>query len=314
MSEIGKGTNLITVIIATYNRGYCINVALDSLVAQTCQKFECIVVDDGSTDNTKEVVEHYIRDHKLDIRYVYKENGGVHTAKNYGIQLTRTEFFITLDSDDTYEKTAIQTLYETWDALNEIEKRKYSCGIVGLVKNSVNNEIIGGKFPANINSCRKKKYLKYLKAGERIHMLKTSVFQEIPFVEADGLKFIPEGTNAEENLYPYRQFAINKVLRVYKTDSIDSICHSNYTREKCFTAYFSHKYKINHYYPSKLETVTWQICSYIFIVRFGLNLGMGLKEILNDIERKINKCLVILLSPIGFVYYICAKKPDDAEI
>lgn len=96
----------VSVIIPTYNRAKFVTKAIDSVLAQTYKDYEIIVVDDGSTDNTKEALEPYMDK----ITYIYQENEGVSAARNKGIKVARDEWIAFLDSDDEWlpEKLAVQ--------------------------------------------------------------------------------------------------------------------------------------------------------------------------------------------------------------
>jgi glycosyltransferase involved in cell wall biosynthesis len=91
-------THQISAVIPTYNRATCITRAIDSVIAQTYRPIEIIVVDDGSTDETAQVLNAY-RDR---IRYVRQANGGVSSARNAGIRLARGDWIALLDSDDIW--------------------------------------------------------------------------------------------------------------------------------------------------------------------------------------------------------------------
>ena len=92
---------MITVFTPAYNRAHLIHRVYDSLKAQTYREFEWIIVDDGSSDNTEEVVKGYmVQDNFFDIRYFYQTNQGKHMATNRAVQEARGELFITIDSDD----------------------------------------------------------------------------------------------------------------------------------------------------------------------------------------------------------------------
>ena len=92
----------ITVIIPAYNCEKYIPEAIDSVLKQTYQDFELIIVDDGSTDNTREIVKEYIGKNPNKIRYFYQENKGVSSARNKGIEESKGEFCAFLDDDDYF--------------------------------------------------------------------------------------------------------------------------------------------------------------------------------------------------------------------
>ncbi len=96
---------LVSVVIPTYNRAILLKRAILSVVKQTWKEWELIVVDDGSTDNTKEVVSR-IRDPR--IRYIYQDNRGVSAARNKGIMLSQGKLIALLDSDDVWKPTKLE--------------------------------------------------------------------------------------------------------------------------------------------------------------------------------------------------------------
>lgn len=100
---------LVSVIVPTYNRAYCLTKSIDSALAQTYQNIEVIIIDDGSSDNTRELIENTYAGEPR-VRYVYQQNGGVAVARNHGIRLSRGEFMALLDSDDIWKpwKTEVQ--------------------------------------------------------------------------------------------------------------------------------------------------------------------------------------------------------------
>jgi len=98
-SSIGK----VSVIIATYNRAKLLPFAIESVLNQTYTNYELIIVDDGSSDNTKELVERYKYHNPKIIQYYYKENGGCASARNKGIEVASGDYISFLDSDDMYE-------------------------------------------------------------------------------------------------------------------------------------------------------------------------------------------------------------------
>lgn len=103
-------TSNITIIIPAFNAGRVLVRALDSVLCQTVQPVEVIVVNDGSTDDTQLVAETYARDHRLPLRVLSKPNGGVSSARNLGIQSAITEYVALLDADDEFESKHIESI------------------------------------------------------------------------------------------------------------------------------------------------------------------------------------------------------------
>lgn len=109
---------LISIIIPTYNRAYLIGETLDSILAQTYTNWECIVVDDGSTDNTAKVVRKYIKEDKR-FQYYLRPNDrikGANTCRNYGFELSKGEYIKWFDSDDIMHPSLLEK------QLNSIDK------------------------------------------------------------------------------------------------------------------------------------------------------------------------------------------------
>lgn len=94
---------LISIIVVTYNRAHYIKEAIDSIKRQTLKDYEIIVVDDGSTDNTKEVLASY-----GGIRYIYQEHGGISKARNTAVKAAKGKWIATLDSDDLWKEEKLQ--------------------------------------------------------------------------------------------------------------------------------------------------------------------------------------------------------------
>jgi glycosyltransferase involved in cell wall biosynthesis len=98
---------LVSVIIPTYNRAYVVKRAIDSILNQTFPDFEIIVVDDGSTDDTKEVINSYIDNR---IKYIYKQNGGPSSSRNLGLTYIKGKYVSFLDSDDEWPTNFLEVM------------------------------------------------------------------------------------------------------------------------------------------------------------------------------------------------------------
>ena len=92
----------VSVIIPTLNRSTTIIRAIESILAQTFKNYEIIVIDDGSSDSTKELISSY------DLKYVFTENRGVSYARNLGVEMAKGEWIAFLDSDDEWLPTKLE--------------------------------------------------------------------------------------------------------------------------------------------------------------------------------------------------------------
>ncbi len=132
----------ITVFTPTYNRGNLIHSLYESLLRQTCKNFKWLIIDDGSTDGTCDVIQPWIDEAKIEIRYVFKENGGLHTGYNKAIELMDTDLSVCIDSDDWMPDDAIERILSVWNQV----KRDEIAGLIGL-DYAADGNIIGDHLP-----------------------------------------------------------------------------------------------------------------------------------------------------------------------
>ncbi len=111
---VNENKSLVSIIIPTYNNANTICRAVDSCINQTYKNIEIIVIDDGSTDNTKDVLSKYNKDVRL--KYLYQENQERSAARNHGLDVARGEYIQFLDSDDEIYPTKIEKQANFLDA------------------------------------------------------------------------------------------------------------------------------------------------------------------------------------------------------
>ena len=107
----------LTIFTPTYNRAYTLHLCYESLKRQTSKDFVWLIVDDGSTDNTKEVVENWISENEVSIRYHYQDNQGMHGAHNTAYELIDTELNVCIDSDDYMPDDAVEKIVLFWNRI-----------------------------------------------------------------------------------------------------------------------------------------------------------------------------------------------------
>ena len=178
----------ITVFTPTYNRAYIIGNLYESLKRQSFTDFEWLVVDDGSSDNTKELFDKWMQeDNSFEIRYVYKPNGGKHRAINKGLELANGELFFTVDSDDYLTDDALEKIIG-WE--KNLPKDKKYCGLAGNLGTSATetpNRIFDAEY---IDGTALNRY--DVVDGERAMVFYTEVHRKYVYPVFENEKFMTE--------------------------------------------------------------------------------------------------------------------------
>lgn len=171
-----KKNHLVAVYTPTYNRVQNLAKLYKSLCMQSCKDFEWYVIDDGSTDNTSEMVNEWKRFSPFVIRYYYKQNGGVHTARDYAYELIDSELIIGVDSDDTLLPNAIEIISKKW---LECDNRSELCGIVTYVQDD-KGILLGKELPKKDFVTYQDLIYKYQCRGDYTFVLRSNVIKKIP--------------------------------------------------------------------------------------------------------------------------------------
>lgn len=181
--------SILTVFTPTYNRAYTLHKCYESLLRQTCKDFIWMIIDDGSYDNTAELVDKWKQNNNgFEIKYIYKENGGMHTAHNVAYENIDTELNICIDSDDYMPDDAVEKIIKYW---NEFGNDNYS-GIVALDIYE-NNEVIGNKLP-NQKSIKLCDYYSNGGKGDKKLIYRTEVINKYPaYPVFEGEKYVSLG-------------------------------------------------------------------------------------------------------------------------
>lgn len=133
---------MLSVFTPTYNRARLLERTYRSLCDQSCRDFEWLIVDDGSTDNTALLAKQWIAEGIIDIRYIYKENGGLYTGYNTAYANAKGELVCCVDSDDYMPENAVEAILNTW---KERGGQNYA-GVLGLDFDCRSGKPLGGFF------------------------------------------------------------------------------------------------------------------------------------------------------------------------
>lgn len=206
--EDGVGKTL-TIFTPTYNRGYIIGNLYQSLLAQTNSDFCWMIVDDGSTDNTRLLVDKFISEGRLEITYIWQENGGKQRAHNTGVNHCQSELFFCVDSDDTLVPTAVEDVLELWS------RRRDEPSIAGIIAMRGRNqtEPMGTWFPEKLETTTiwNLNY-KLHHRGDTALIYRTDILREFPYVVAPDEKFIGEGYVYHKIDQHYQLAVLHKII------------------------------------------------------------------------------------------------------
>lgn len=201
---------VLTVFTPAYNRAHTIVRTYQSLCRQTCKKFEWLIIDDGSTDNTHELVESWILENNIPIRYIYQENQGMHGAHNTAYKNIKTELNVCIDSDDFMPENAVEVIIRTWKERGSEE----FAGIIGL-DISTNGNVIGSVFPKGLETTTLTDYYAHGGTGDKKLVYRTSVVNSYPeYPIFDNEKYV--GLNYKYMLIDqnYKLIVVNNPLVV----------------------------------------------------------------------------------------------------
>ncbi|MCG1011517.1 glycosyltransferase family 2 protein [Tepidanaerobacter sp. GT38] len=211
----------ITVFTPTYNRAYTLRRLYNSLLDQSYKNFEWIIVDDGSTDNTQEVIQKFIDEGFISIIYYKQKNGGKHRAINKGLDLAKGELFFIVDSDDYLTKNSLEVIVKGW---SEIKNKDKFCGISGL-KGFTPSKVVGNSLKNYITDCSILDYrYKFGIKGDKAEVFVTNILRDNKFPEIEGENFISEAIVWNRLGSKYLMRWINEIIYIcdYLDDGLTS--------------------------------------------------------------------------------------------
>ncbi len=207
---------ILTVFTPAYNRAHTLPRTYASLLSQTCKDFEWLIIDDGSSDGTRELVSGWIAEGKIPIRYVYQENQGMHGAHNTAYKNITTELNTCIDSDDYMPSDAVEKIVSFWKAHGSDEY----AGIVGL-DYAEGGGLIGTEFPEEMKETTLNGFYANGGKGDKKLVYRTEVvlkYSEYPLFA--GEKYFSLGYKYLLIDQDYKLLTLNEPLVIvdYQTD------------------------------------------------------------------------------------------------
>ena len=297
----------ITIITPTYNRAKTLPKVFESLLKQSFKDFIWIILDDGSTDNTTEIVENFQLFNPF-FEIIYKKDKNRHKFLTVleGVKMVKTPYFMVVDSDDIYPEDALETLISE---VEKIENQDNYVAVMGLSADE-NGKIVGNQYPNNgfDGSIFEMRY-KHKVRGDKFGIFITKTYQrEISgkdFSQYEGKGYIPQSVIFNDyDAKGVKTRFINKIVRIYLKDEDDtaSVSNTRWSGKNLFGLAEGHLSFLNSYenrlffYPKAL------LRNLIGYQTYSLKSGRKTSTIINEIKNVWIKVLGIFALPFSFIY------------
>ena len=278
---------VLTVFTPAYNRAHTLPRTYESLKAQSCRDFVWLIVDDGSTDGTGELVKKWQQqEQNFEIRYLYKENGGMHTAHNLAYENIDTELNVCIDSDDMLAPDSISAILEKW---NQVRDQGYA-GLIALDADLGGN-LIGTGFPENLKETTLVDYYAAGGTGDKKLIYRTEVVNQYPpYPVFPGEKYVALAYKYRLIDQDYKLAVLNRVVCQveYQPDGSSGTMMRQYLKNPRGFAFWR---KICMQYPESSSRVFTDCVHYVSSSLISHN-----RSFLSESPRK---GLTILALPLG---------------
>ena len=284
----------LTVFTPAYNRDYSIHLCYESLCKQTCKDFLWLVVDDGSTDNTAELIKAWQKkDNGFEIRYVYKENGGMHTAHNTAYENIDTELNVCIDSDDYMPDDAVEKIINCWKE----KGNKEVAGIIALDA-TVDGKIIGTELPGDRERISTAEFYRQGGKGDKKFIYRTDIITKYPpYPVFEGEKYVSLGYKYNLCAQEYEMIILNETVCIveYQLDGSSTNMFRQYLRNpKGFAFIRKQQMKLAKSFPEKFRACVHYVSSSVI---------SGNKSFIKESPEKF---LTVMAIPFGLAltFYI----------
>jgi glycosyltransferase involved in cell wall biosynthesis len=304
--EMKHADIVFTVFTPTYNRQHTLNRVYESLRMQTFKAFEWVIVDDGSIDNTKELVSQWQEESWFPIRYFYQSNQGKHIAYNRGVAEARGELFQPLDSDDSCFPDALMKLYQHWMAIPPAQ-RQHFFAVTGLCVDQY-GKLVGNKFPKDVFDSDSLEILyKFKVKGDKWGFQRTDLLRKFPFPDLLGEKFIPEGVVWHAIAREYKTRFINQPLLTCWLGSIDQLTYKGNPARFARGLAYGHLGVLNKELDYFKYAPWFFIKTAVHFSRFSFHAGENLGQQANLVNQHAF-WLWLVTVPVGLGVYLYDKR------
>lgn len=279
----------LTIFTPAYNRAHTLPRTYDSLRGQSCKDFVWLIVDDGSRDNTAELVKQWqCADNGFEIRYIYKENGGMHTAHNTAYELIDTELNTCIDSDDCIADGAVEKILHKWEQARD----KGYAGLIALDAD-MQGRVIGKGFPEDLAETTLTGYYAAGGFGDKKLIYRTDVIRKYPpYPVFEGEKYVALAYKYRLIDQDYKLAVLDEVVCNvdYQADGHTSGMWKEYVRSPRGFALWR---KTCMQYPGSPKRLVVDCIHYV-----AESLLAGDRNFVKESPRKV---LTVLMVPLGVI-------------
>ena len=280
----------LTIFTPAYNRAHLLPRLYESLCNQSYQDFCWLIVDDGSSDNTHELVQSWMEEEKIPIRYEYKPNGGMHTAHNVAYNLIDTELNTCIDSDDYMPTDAVEKIVTYWKKYGSDQVN----GIIGLDADTQGN-IIGSRLPDDKETMTLTDFYHFGGKGDKKLVYRTDVMKSLPeYPVFEGEKYVGLGYKYQLADLQRPMLLLNEVLVHvdYQPDGSSNTMWKQYGRHPQGFAFLRRETMKHHpYFKERFMAAIHYISSCMFIKS-------------NPFSDSPNKLLTFFALPLGLIVHV----------
>lgn len=293
---------ILTIFTPSFNRAHTLPRTYQSLCAQDNKDFIWLIVDDGSSDNTAELVSGWQEaDNGFEIRYIYKENGGMHTAHNTAYKMIDTELNTCLDSDDCMAEGAVRKILEKWQ---QVKKIGYA-GIIALDADMNTGKVIGTGFPEGMQETTLVDYYGHGGKGDKKLIYRTDVIRQYPpYPSFEGEKYVGLVYLYRLIDQDYKLAVLNEVVCEveYLADGSSGTMYKQYIRNPRGFAFWR---KTAMQYPENPKRLFVECIHYV-----SSSLLAHDKHFISESPRKL---LTVLAVPFGIAWTLYIKRKANED-
>lgn len=296
-------TPRFTVCTPTFNRAHTLARVYDSLAGQTLRDFEWLVIDDGSTDDTPGLLEHWARVAPFRMRYERQDNGGKHVAVQRAVAEARGGLFTILDSDDACVPEALERFVTHWDGIEEGRRDRFA-GVVCRCMDP-DGHVLGPPLPAPVlDASPLEVRYRYGIREELWGCTRTEILRRYPFPDSPRRTYVPESLVWDRISQRYLSRFVDQPWRVYHHDLQDSLASPRDPARFAAGGALQYAMVLNEHWPWARHAPLEMVRAAVHYGRFSLHGGVGLGAQGRALRHPAVRGLWLAALPLAYILVV----------